>query len=76
MTKIENLHPNRVGWRTILHQMLERDDIEAVVCAIRINGRWETAWGNEAHSGLCMAAVKLMADVTDWIHNSPPGEDA
>lgn len=68
MSKIENLYPDKIGWRTLLHQMLERDDVEAVVFAVRIDGRWHTTWCNETNAGLCMAAVKIMADVTDFIH--------
>jgi len=72
--KIVNLDPNRVSWRTLLHQTLEREDVEAVVMVVRIDGRWHTLWSNEPHASLCMAAMKLHHDVTDWIHNSP-GED-
>lgn len=71
MPKITNLHPHKLGWRTMLHQMLEQDNIEAVVCVVRIDGGWRTTWCNETHGGLCMAAVKLMHDVTDWIHDDP-----
>jgi len=68
---IVNLDPTRLDWRTLLHQTLERDGVEAVVMAVRIDGRWHTAWCNETHGGLCMASMKLQSDVLDWIHNSP-----
>jgi hypothetical protein len=71
MSKIESLRPNSLGWRTLLAQLADNDDVEAVVCVVRVGGAWHTCWSNERHSGLAMAAMKLFADVTDWMHNSP-----
>lgn len=71
MDKIVSLNPNRVSWRTLLHQTLDRENVEAVVMAIRIDGCWHTAWCNETNAGLCMAAMKLHSDVLDWIHSEP-----
>ena len=66
--KIINLDPGQLSWETLLHQILEREGVEAVVMAVRIDDRWHTTWSNETHGGLCMAAMKLQADVLDWIH--------
>jgi hypothetical protein len=67
MAKILNLHSEKLSWQTLLHQTLERDDVEAVVMAVRIDGRWHTAWCNETNAGLAMAAMKLSRDVSDWM---------
>jgi hypothetical protein len=65
--KIVNLHKDKVAWQTLLHQTLERDDVEAVVMVVRIDGRWTTAWCNETMAGLAMAAMKLFRDISDWL---------
>lgn len=65
--KIVNLRSDKIGWRALLHQTLEREGVEAVVVAVRIEGRWHTAWSNEAMAGLAMAAMKLNRDVSDFL---------
>ena len=65
--KIINLRPDKLSWQTLLHQTLERDGVEAVVMAVRIDGRWSTAWCNETNAGLAMAAMKMARDVSDWL---------
>lgn len=72
--KIVSFKPNELSWRTLLHQALERDDIEAIVMAVRIDGRWQTAWCNETLAGLAMAAMKLNRDVSDWLESGEEGE--
>lgn len=67
--KIVNLRSDRLSWQTLLHQTLERDGVEAVVMAIRIDGRWHTAWCNETLGGLGMAAMKLFRDISDFIED-------
>ena len=57
----------KLSWRVLLHQILEREGVEAVMCAVKIDGRWHTAWGNEALGGLAMGAMKLFRDVSDFM---------
>ena len=63
---IINLRSDEIHWRTLLHQTLEREDVEAVVMAVRIDGKWHTAWCNETMAGLSMAAMKIFRDVSDF----------
>lgn len=67
--KIVNLHRDKLSWQTLLHQTLERKGVEAVVMAVRIDGCWHTAWCNETMTGLAMAAMKIMRDVSDWLES-------
>lgn len=68
MAKIVNLNPNKIGWKPLFHQILEQEGVEAIVCIVRVDGRWCTAWSNESNGGLAMATMKLQHDVNAWIH--------
>ncbi len=63
--KIVHLRDNIVDWRALLHQILERDGVEAVLLAVKIDGRWTSAWSNEALGGMAMGVMKLFRDVSD-----------
>jgi hypothetical protein len=61
------LTPGKIAWRPLLHQVLECEGVEAVMMAIKIDGRWQTAWSNDALGGLAMGAMKLFRDVSDTL---------
>lgn len=71
--KIVHLNATKdINWRALLAQIAESKDVEAVVAVTLINGRWVTCWGsgegNLDCGGLSMAALRLMRDVTEYIH--------
>ena len=72
--KIVNLHSDKLHWRTLLHQTLDREGVEAVVMAVRIDGRWYTAWSRETAASLAMASMKLGRDVSDWLEAPDDGQ--
>ena len=57
MGKIVALDKDKTDWRTLLHQLLENDEIESVVCVVRRNGKWETML-NRAEDNILVAAAK------------------
>lgn len=65
--KIISLRTNSLGWKTLLHQTLEKDDVEAVILTVRINGCWSSAWCNQSLGGLAMGTMKLFRDVSDFL---------
>lgn len=72
--KIVHIFPNGdVNWRALLAQIAEREGVEAVVMAVKIDGRWSTCWGSgEAKldlGSLSMAALKILRDVTVTLHD-------
>jgi hypothetical protein len=67
--KILLLDPDKLPWRVVLHRILEREGVEAVMCVVRIDDRWHTTWSNEALGGLAMGAMKLFRDVSDFLED-------
>lgn len=67
--KIVFLRPGKMGAVPLLHQVAERDGLDAVVICARIDGRWHTAWGGEDLNcaSLSMATLSLTRDVTNYI---------
>lgn len=66
--KIVQLGRGDLNHRALLHQILQRDGVEAVAIAVRIDGRWQTCWGGDINqAGLCMAAMKLSRDASSEI---------
>ncbi len=63
--KIVALRPGTMPWKPLLHQILERDGVEAVMLAVRVDGCWQTCWSNDTLGGLAMGAMKLFRDVSD-----------
>jgi hypothetical protein len=71
MAKVVQLGRGDLNHRALLHQILEREGVEAVAIAVRINGKWETCWGGDINSaGLCMAAMKLFRDASAEIEDA------
>lgn len=65
---LEIFDRNKINWRVLLHQILERDGVEAVMCVVRIDGCWHTCWSSETLAGTAMGAMKLFNDVLNDIH--------
>ncbi len=64
--KIAFLRRDKVGAVPLLHQIAERDGLEAVVVCVRIDGEWHTAWGGDLNAGsLALAAMKVFRDVSN-----------
>lgn len=66
--KIVILSRDQVPWNVLLHQILEQDGVEAVVCVVRRNGQWGTCWSNDTYGGLGLATMKLVGDVLVFIN--------
>jgi hypothetical protein len=63
MGSIEIFDRNKINWQALLHQILEREGVDAVMCVVRVDGRWVTCWSNETLGGRALAAMKLFNDV-------------
>jgi len=60
--ELEIFDRNKVNWRALLHQVLEREGVEAVMCVVRIDGRWHSCWSSDTLGGEAMGAMKLFND--------------
>lgn len=69
MADIHTLSGKSVTPKVLLHQMLQRDDIEAILVSVRIDGRWQSHWTSTALGGLAMGAMKLFRDVSDFLES-------
>lgn len=63
-----------INWRALLAQITERDGVDAIVVAVRIDDRWSTCWGSGEgvlnNGSLSMAALKILGDVQAEIHGA------
>ena len=71
MADIFTISEKAVTPQVLLHQALQRDDIEAVLMAVRIGDRWYTHWTTCALGGLAMGAMKIFRDVSDFLEADP-----
>jgi hypothetical protein len=68
---VEPLNNKSVSVPVLLAQIAARDDLDAIVAVVRVDGRWRTAWTSGIDlGGLSMAAIKLHADVAQEMHRT------
>jgi sulfur relay (sulfurtransferase) complex TusBCD TusD component (DsrE family) len=65
---IEIFDRDKINWQALLHQILEREGVEAVMCVVCVDGRWHSCWSSETAEGKAMAAMKLFNDVLIDMH--------
>jgi hypothetical protein len=71
-----------VSPHALLAQIAEREGLEGFVAIVRVNDSWYSCWSTGFdHGSLCMAAVKLLADVQANMYGeemrwSPPEKDS
>ena len=67
--KVVSLDGSKVSVTTLLAQMAEYPDLDAVVAVVRVDGCWRTVWSTGIDlGGLSLAAVKLFNDVAIELH--------
>jgi len=66
MADIFTISDEAVSPQVLLHQVLQLEDVEAVLLAVQIKGRWHTHWTSTGTmGGLAMGAMKIWRDVSD-----------
>ena len=70
MSKIAILRPTEASPTAILADVANRDDLDGVIIMARVGGKWSTTWSaGVTLASLCMATMKLQADVTSYMHD-------
>ena len=66
------LNDDSVSVEVLLNQIAaSTSPVDALVCVIRRDGRWETCWTSHVDLGnLSMATMKLLSDVTEEMHRA------
>lgn len=65
----------KVAARPLLASVAESEELEAVICLVRQDGRWSTCWSSGIDMGsLCMSSMKFQNDVIAFIHDADEGK--
>lgn len=67
---VVHLRKSDVTVRSLLAQIADSaEEIDAVIVAVRRNGRWETVYTSTALGGLAMGAMKIFRDISDTLED-------